>query len=260
MGKDKDQKLAEKKVEEKKPSLWSRLIRNDKVQLGAGMCATALATFIFFPLAIPFGAAVGGMVGNKMAKRHETPATTRLGKIANFMRRVVAIGIGALTGAVVVTGCTYLGGFLGPVGAVGGAAVGAGLTYKASQKLTGMYAAHEAEKDAGKHPQAPSKEQQHGKEKAKTLAEFLEGVDLSSSVDKQDVSKRPLHEQLAAHGKGYVDQAQDAAERKRRAAELDAAVKTVSKAPSAAQGLKMVKEASAKTALPKKAHTNTHIR
>lgn len=205
MSKEVDKKPEEKgvtfaKVQKKAGGLL------DKAFWG-GIGFTALATYIFSPLAMLGGGFVGGYVGNKSAAKYDDPKTPKM----NIFRRIVASSIGAVIGVGVVFGAAFIGGVIGgPIGAIAGAAVGAGITYKLSQKAAAKYASHDAEKESKKSHDTPAKDRQHersqGKdhqqeqEQSQTFAKFLEEFDIKKH-NAQNIPEERLMEFVA---KKYV--------------------------------------------------------
>lgn len=193
-----------------------------------GVGFTALATYIFSPLAMLGGGFVGGYVGNKSAAKYDNPKTPKM----NLFRRVVASSIGTVIGVGVVFGAAFIGGVIGgPIGAIAGAAVGAGITYKLSQKAAAKYASHDAEKEAEKRHDTPAKERQHersqGKEheqeQGQTFAKFLKEFDIKKH-NAQSIAQERLMEFVAEK---YVEEAMSPLEKKARQAEAGALVKAV---------------------------------
>ncbi len=166
-------------------------IRDKKFWGGIGV--TALATYIFSPLAIAGGAFVGGMMGVKAAAKYDNPATPKM----NFIRKACAAFGGAAIGTAIVFGLAFLGGVIaGPVGAVLGAAVGAALTYKASSSVVAKYAAPEKPQthvEKEQHVMARSKEQvkQHVQD-AHDVAKVKLG---KISPDGANTARRTSHDQ-----------------------------------------------------------------
>lgn len=150
-------------------------VRDKKFWGGIGI--TALATYIFSPLAMAGGAFVGGMMGVKAAAKYDNPATPKM----NFVRKAFAAFGGAAIGTAIVFGLAFLGGIIGgPVGAVIGAAVGAAITYKVSSSVVAKYAAPEK-------PQTPVEQAKHAVAKGKErVQEHAKGA--------HDVAKAKLGE------------------------------------------------------------------
>ncbi len=101
-------KEADKKPEEKRGT-FAKVQKKaggllDKAFWG-GVGFTALATYIFSPLAMLGGGFVGGYVGNKSAAKYDNPDTPKM----NLFRRVVASTIGAVIGVGVVFGAAFIG-------------------------------------------------------------------------------------------------------------------------------------------------------
>jgi hypothetical protein len=173
---------ADKQEESKKESTLDSVrnkipetVRDKKFWGGIGI--TALATYIFSPLAMAGGAFVGGMMGVKAAAKYDNPATPKM----NFVRKAFAAFGGAAIGTAIVFGLAFLGGIIGgPVGAVIGAAVGAAITYKVSSSVVAKYAAPEK-------PQTPVEQAKHAVAKGKErVQEHAKGA--------HDVAKAKLGE------------------------------------------------------------------
>lgn len=157
-----------------------------------GIGITALATYIFSPLAMAGGAFVGGMMGVKAAAKYDNPATPKM----NFVRKAFAAFGGAALGAAIVFGAAFIGGVIaGPVGAILGAAIGAAITYKVSSSVVSKYAAPEK-------PQTPMEKVEHAVAKGKEhVKEHAKGVNEAAkaklgSITPDTDSKRHSREEI----------------------------------------------------------------